>query len=137
MISIISELASLVTPFIFKEAGAIAKKELPVLEKKVEGLFARIKHAIGAIFHRLAELFHRSNSTLSNKKTCEKSSLLEKNIKPIKLANPLPKGPYLESYWESWNMANASDFSSQLPTMPVGESKINIATISCQSASLS
>lgn len=130
MISIISELASLVTPFIFKEAGAIAKKELPVLEKKVEGLFARIKHAIGAIFHRLAELFHRSNSTISNKKTSENSSLHEKNIKPIKLANPLPKGPYLESYWESWNMANASDFSSQLPTMPVGESKINIATIS-------
>jgi chitinase len=123
MASIISELASLVTPFIFKEAGAIAKKELPVLEKKVEGLFARIKRAIGAIFHR-------SNSTLSNKKTSEKSSLNEKNIKPIKLANPLPKGPYLESYWESWNMANASDFSSQLPTMPVGESKINIATIS-------
>lgn len=131
MTPIIAELASMVVPLLVKEGEFIAKKELPKIEKKVESLFAKVKHAIGSTFTRLGKLLQHSTEAASDKNTIQKISLSGKTIQPIKLANPLPQGPYFESYWEAWNMQNETDFSSQLTTVPVGQGqgKTNIATI--------
>lgn len=63
-----------------------------------------------------------------------RSSLVKiqnQQIQPMQSARSQATAPFFETYWESWNIADQSDYGSQLENIPVGngDGKINVVSI--------